>query len=119
MSDADFTSLFTTDVPVVFAFHGYPGVIHDLLHGRMEHDRIHVRGYLEEGTTTTPFDMVVLNRISRLHICLDVARYVPGMRKGAGALTAECNRLLAEHGIYIREHLEDMPQIHDWVWSEN
>jgi xylulose-5-phosphate/fructose-6-phosphate phosphoketolase len=77
MSDVDFIKIFTATVPVIFAFHGYPGVIHDLLHGRTAHDRFHVRGYIEEGTTTTPFDMVVLNKVSRLHLCLDVPRCVP------------------------------------------
>jgi xylulose-5-phosphate/fructose-6-phosphate phosphoketolase len=103
---------------VVFAFHGYPGVIHDLLHGRSAHDRFHVRGYMEEGTTTTPFDMVVLNEMSRLHLCLDVLRYVPGALTANGALVAYCNDLLAEHGSYIREHFDDLPEIRDWVWSD-
>ena len=92
MSDADFVDVFTATAPVVFAFHGYPGVIHDLLHGRAAHDRFHVRGYLEEGTTTTPFDMVVLNKMSRLHLCLDVMRYVPGILADGGALTRLLHR---------------------------
>ncbi len=118
MSDTEFTEIFTTTAPVIFAFHGYPGVIHDLLHGRQAHDRFHVRGYLEEGTTTTPFDMVVLNKISRLHLCLDVMRYVPGMIENNADLAAHCTGLLREHDLYIREHFDDLPEIRDWVWSE-
>lgn len=113
-SRAAFELLFTGSAPVVFAFHGYPGVIHDLLHGRDAHDRFHVRGYMEEGTTTTPFDMVVLNRMSRLHLCLDVAQYVPKARH----LVPRCEALLAEHAAYIRAHFDDMPAIKDWAWSD-
>lgn len=118
MSDSDFAEIFTTTAPVIFAFHGYPGVIHDLLHGRDAHDRFHVRGYNEEGTTTTPFDMVVLNKISRLHLCLDVLRYVPGLLVQSGALVSYCNNTLDEHGRYIREHFDDIPAIKDWTWSD-
>ncbi|PZM10987.1 phosphoketolase [Rhizobium tubonense] len=118
MTDADFVDIFTATAPVIFAFHGYPGVIHDLLHGREAHDRFHVRGYLEEGTTTTPFDMVVLNKMSRLHLCLDVLRYVPGMLVKHGRLVAGCTELLEEHDRYIREHFDDLPEIKDWAWSE-
>jgi len=117
MSDADFVDIFTATAPVIFTFHGYPGVVHDLLHGRADHDRFHVRGYIEEGTTTTPFDMVVLNKISRLHICLDVPRYVRDMLRGSGALIEHCTTLLREHEVYIRQHFDDLPEIKDWVWS--
>jgi xylulose-5-phosphate/fructose-6-phosphate phosphoketolase len=117
MSDVDFIEMFTATVPVIFAFHGYPGVIHDLLHGRTSHDRFHVRGYIEEGTTTTPFDMVVLNKMSRLHLCLDVPRYVPGMFRNSRALLERCVSLLEQHEIYIREHFDDLPEIKDWAWS--
>ncbi|MGO4569902.1 phosphoketolase [Rhizobium sp. 2YAF20] len=118
MIDADFVDIFTAAAPVIFAFHGYPGVIHELLHGREAHDRFHVRGYLEEGTTTTPFDMVVLNKMSRLHLCLDVLRYVPGMLVKQGRLVAHCTELLKEHDRYIREYFDDLPEIKGWVWSE-
>ncbi|NLS18700.1 phosphoketolase family protein [Rhizobium sp. P40RR-XXII] len=118
MSDTEFTGIFTTKAPVIFAFHGYPGVIHDLLHGREAHDQFHVRGYLEEGTTTTPFDMVVLNRISRLHLCLDVLRYVPDLLVKSPELAVHCKSLLEEHDRYIREHFDDLPEIRDWVWSD-
>jgi xylulose-5-phosphate/fructose-6-phosphate phosphoketolase len=119
MIDADFVDIFTAAAPVIFAFHGYPGVIHELLHGREAHDRFHVRGYLEEGTTTTPFDMVVLNKMSRLHLCLDVLRYVPGMLVKQGRLVAHCTELLEEHDRYIREYFDDLPEIKGWVWSES
>ncbi|THV31616.1 phosphoketolase family protein [Rhizobium rosettiformans W3] len=119
MSDTEFTEIFTTTAPVIFAFHGYPGVIHDLLHGRQAHDRFHVRGYQEEGTTTTPFDMVVLNKISRLHLCLDVMRYVPGMLENNADLAAHCTGMLREHETYIRQHFDDLPEIRDWVWSDH
>jgi xylulose-5-phosphate/fructose-6-phosphate phosphoketolase len=101
----------------VFAFHGYPGVVHDLLHGRTAHDRVHVRGYIEEGTTTTPFDMTVLNKMSRLHLVLDVLRYVPGALLRYAGLAQLCNRLLAEHHDFVREHFEDLPIIRDWTWG--
>jgi xylulose-5-phosphate/fructose-6-phosphate phosphoketolase len=118
MSDADFVKIFTANVPVVFAFHGYPGVVHDLLHGRSAHERFHVRGYMEEGTTTTPFDMVVLNEMSRLHLCLDALRYVSGALTANSDLIERCNALLAEHQAYIREHFDDLPEIRDWTWSD-
>ncbi|AMK23188.1 MULTISPECIES: phosphoketolase family protein [Sphingomonadaceae] len=118
MSDADFVEIFTANVPVVFAFHGYPGVVHDLLHGRSAHERFHVRGYMEEGTTTTPFDMVVLNEMSRLHLCLDALRYVSGALTANSDLIERCNALLAEHEAYIREHFDDLPEIRDWTWSD-
>ena len=119
MSDEDFIRIFTASTPVIFAFHGYPGVIHDLLHGRgATHDRFHVRGYLEEGTTTTPFDMVVLNKMSRLHLCLDAARYAPGLLAGGHALVEHCNALLARHETYTRVCFDDLPEIKDWVWSD-
>ena len=78
---------------------------------------MHVRGYLEEGTTTTPFDMVVLNKMSRLHLCLDVVRYVPGLLRNSQHLVDRCNTLLSEHDRYIREHFDDLPEIRDWTWS--
>ncbi len=117
MSDAAFVDIFTVSSPVVFAFHGYPGVVHDLLHGRSAHDRFHVRGYIEEGTTTTPFDMVVLNKMSRVHLCLDVIRYVPSLLRESRDLIDRCTALLAKHERYIREHFDDLPEISGWVWS--
>ncbi len=118
MSEADFVDVFTAGTPVVFAFHGYPGVIHDVLHGRDAHERFHVRGYIEEGTTTTPFDMVVLNKMSRLHLCLDVLRYAPGKLEQGVALIKRCTDLLAEHESYVRAHFDDLPEIKAWCWSK-
>lgn len=118
MSDEEFVEIFTASTPVIFAFHGYPGVIHDLLHGRSAHDRFHVRGYMEEGTTTTPFDMVVLNEMSRLHLCLDVMRYVPHSLAANEELAGYCKQKLIEHETYIREYFDDLPEIKNWVWSD-
>ena len=118
MSDAEFVDIFTVNAPVLFVFHGYPGVVHDLLHGRSAHDRFHVRGYNEEGTTTTPFDMVVLNGISRLQLCLDVLRYVPGAITTSADLLDHCKGVLAEHQRYTREQFDDLPQIKNWTWSD-
>ena len=99
------------------AFHGYPGVVHQLLHGRASTERFHVRGYREEGTTTTPFDMVVLNHMSRIHLALDALRYAPGHLKNAVGIIDKLEGLLARHHDYIREHFEDMPEITGWRWS--
>jgi xylulose-5-phosphate/fructose-6-phosphate phosphoketolase len=92
--------------------------VHDLRHGReAAPDRFHVRGYREEGTTTTPFDMVVLNGTSRLHLCLDALRYVPGAAQRYAALGEWCQQALHRHTAHIREHFEDLPEFRDWVWS--
>ena len=119
MHHEDFNKLFTPDKPVVFAFHSYPGLIHDLIHNRASTERFHARGYLEEGTTTTPFDMVVLNKLSRLHLCLDVLRYAGSLVKGSAELLQYCEDMLAKHETYTREHFDDLPEIKDWVWSED
>ncbi|MGC4028649.1 MAG: phosphoketolase family protein [Steroidobacteraceae bacterium] len=117
LAQQEFVEMFTAQRPVVFAFHGYPGVVHDLLHGRDAHERFHVRGYQEEGTTTTPFDMVVLNRTSRLHLCLDALRYVPDAAGTHAAFADWCRQMLERHQHYIREHFDDLPEIRDWTWS--
>ncbi len=113
-----FEELFTTDVPVMFAYHGYPRIIHDLIHGRPNPARFHVRGYIEEGTTTTPFDMVVLNRLSRFHLVTGALDYLPDAGDAGERLREFCEERLDAHKIYIREHLEDMPEITDWTWSD-
>lgn len=119
MDQVRFNELFTADRPVIFAFHGYPGVVHQLLHGRPRPDRFHVRGYNEEGTTTTPFDMVVLNRISRLHLCLDALHVLrPRVIAGDAALTDHAHATLVRHKNHIRECFEDLPEIRDWTWRE-
>jgi xylulose-5-phosphate/fructose-6-phosphate phosphoketolase len=121
MSPTLFSELFTDDVDVVFAFHGYPGAIHQLVHGRPRSDRFHVRGFVEEGTTTTPFDMVVLNRVSRYHLVMDAINNARRTPVGADALLRWCEAKLAEHRAYVVEHLEDLPEVRDWVigdWAQ-
>jgi xylulose-5-phosphate/fructose-6-phosphate phosphoketolase len=116
LSDSDFDSLFTTDKPVVFAFHGYPWLIHRLTYRRTNHTNLHVRGYKEEGTTTTPFDMTVLNDLDRLHLAMDVIDRVPRLQS-IGAHTKQIlrNRLI-DHKLYIAKHGDDLPEIRDWKW---
>jgi xylulose-5-phosphate/fructose-6-phosphate phosphoketolase len=116
LSDKDFDSLFTTNKPVIFAYHGYPWLIHRLTYRRTNHSNIHVRGYKEEGTTTTPFDMVVLNDLDRFHLVMDVIKRVPGLA-GIGAHAKQRMRdKLLEHEQYIRRHGDDMPEVRDWKW---
>jgi xylulose-5-phosphate/fructose-6-phosphate phosphoketolase len=113
-----FVKRFTKNQPVVFAFHGYPRAIHELIHGRTNAQRFHVRGFNEEGTTTTPFDMVVLNGISRYHLCIEAMRRASRVHELTPPLIAECNEMLAKHKAYIKEHLEDLPEVRDWVWTD-
>jgi xylulose-5-phosphate/fructose-6-phosphate phosphoketolase len=115
MDDVRFAELFTQSVDVIFAFHGYPGAIHQLVHGRPEPDRFHVRGFNEEGTTTTPFDMVVRNEIDRYHLVIDAINNTRRQVRGASELKEWCESQLARHEDYIVEHLEDMPEVRDWV----
>jgi xylulose-5-phosphate/fructose-6-phosphate phosphoketolase len=117
MSDERFTELFTHDAPVLFSFHGYPGAVHQLLHGRPNAHRFHVRGYKEEGTTTTPFDMVVLNETSRFHLCMDAIRRTRRPPPDAAERTGDCRRKLEQHRAYVTEHLEDLPEIRQWTWA--
>ncbi|MFE7422681.1 phosphoketolase [Rhodococcus sp. NPDC057529] len=112
-----FLDLFTADTHVVFAFHGYSRAIHELMHGRPAPDRFHVRGFSEQGTTTTPFDMVVLNRMSRYHLALAALRRTRREPAGATELADFCLRQLERHGEYVVAHLEDMPEVRDWTWS--
>lgn len=114
MSEELFASLFTDTVPVIFAFHGYVRIIHDLVHGRPDPARFHVRGFMEEGTTTTPFDMVVLNRMSRYHLAMEAVKRVPKMQQQADAFIQFCNDKLTEHRQYIDTYLDDMPEIKNW-----
>jgi len=118
VDEATFIEHFTSDKPVVFAFHGYPRAIHQIIHGRPHAPRFHVRGFNEEGTTTTPFDMVVLNETSRYHLCIEAMRQATRVRGLTPPLIAECNDLLAKHKTYIRENFEDMPEVRDWVWTD-
>jgi xylulose-5-phosphate/fructose-6-phosphate phosphoketolase len=116
LSDRDFDSLFTTSQPVVFAFHGYPWLIHRLTYRRTNHDNFHVRGYKEEGTTTTPFDMTVLNDLDRFHLAMDVIDRVPRLRNVAAHQKQELLDKLIEHKLYIARYGEDMPEVRDWRW---
>jgi len=117
MTHERFTELFTESGHVVFAFHGYPGDVHQVLHGRPAPGRFHVRGYQEEGTTTTPFDMVVLNRTSRFHLVIEALRRTRRPPEHAALLVDECHAVLARHDAHVREHFEDLPEISDWTWS--
>ncbi|MDF1754285.1 MAG: phosphoketolase family protein [Verrucomicrobiales bacterium] len=119
LSDKEFDALFTTDKPVIFAFHGYPWLIHRLTYRRNNHRNLHVRGYKEEGTTTTPFDMAVLNDIDRFHLVADVIDRVPSLGSRAAYLKQEVHDKLIAHKEYIEKYGEDMPEILDWKWSHD
>ena len=116
-TDQKFDGLFTIDTDVVFAFHGYPRAVHELLHGRTNPGRFHVRGFNEQGTTTTPFDMVVLNRMSRYHLVLEALRRSRRTPERGAELAEHCRAMLERHHHYIRENLEDMPEIRGWTWT--
>ncbi len=117
LSDKDFNLLFTEDKPVIFAFHGYPWLIHRLTYRRTNHKNLHVRGYKEEGTTTTPFDMVVLNELDRFHLVMDVIDRVPGLGSHAAYVKQTLRDKLIDHKNYISQHGEDMPDIRNWKWN--
>src|ERR1022692_2221532 len=116
MSDAEYDALFTPDKPVIFAYHGYPTLIHRLTYRRTGHHYLHVRGYKEEGTTTTPFDMLVLNDMDRFHLVMDVIDRVPGLGPRAALLRQQMTDARTRHREWITEHGEDMPEVADWVW---
>jgi xylulose-5-phosphate/fructose-6-phosphate phosphoketolase len=116
LSDRDFDAIFTRDKPIIFAYHGYPWLIHRLTYRRTNHGNLHVRGYKEEGTTTTPFDMVVRNDMDRFHLAGDVAQRVPRLAPRAAYTRQLMRDKLAEHRDYIREHGEDLPEIREWTW---
>jgi xylulose-5-phosphate/fructose-6-phosphate phosphoketolase len=115
MSSMQFAELFTDATDVVFSFHGYPGAVHQLVHGRPDADRFHVRGFIEEGTTTTPFDMVVRNEVSRYHLVMDAINNARRTPRGATEVMRWCEERIAEHRRYVVEHFEDLPEIRDWV----
>jgi xylulose-5-phosphate/fructose-6-phosphate phosphoketolase len=117
LEDQEFDELFTTDRPVIFAFHGYPAMIHKLTYRRHNHDNIHVRGFRDEGTTTTPFDMVVLNNLDRYQLALDAIRRIPRLSDRVVKATERYWTAMERHKLYISEHGEDMPEIRDWRWS--
>ena len=116
LSDHEFDALFTPNRPIVFAHHGYPWLIHRLTYRRTNHENLHVRGYKEEGTTTTPFDMVMLNDLDRFHLVIDVIDRVPGLAETAGRLRQEMSDRRIRARAYTREHGEDDPEIRDWIW---
>jgi xylulose-5-phosphate/fructose-6-phosphate phosphoketolase len=116
LADKEFDSIFTTDKPTVFAFHGYPWLIHRLTYRRHNHDNLHVRGYKEEGTTTTPFDMTVLNELDRFHLAMDVIDRVPKLQGAAAHQKQLLRNRLIESKLYISEHGDDLPEIRDWQW---
>jgi xylulose-5-phosphate/fructose-6-phosphate phosphoketolase len=117
LPDREFDSIFTADKPIVFAFHGYPWLIHRLMYRRTNHDNLHVRGYKEEGTTTTPFDMTVLNDLDRFHLAGDVVDRVAKVRSSTGHFKQYLRNMLIEHKQYIYKHGDDMPEIRDWKWQ--
>jgi len=116
LTDRDFDSIFTADKPIIFAYHGYPWLIHRLTYRRTNHDNLHVRGYKEEGTTTTPFDMTVLNEIDRFHLAGDVVDRVPRLARTGAHFKQLLRDKLVEHKAYIWEHGEDLPEIRTWKW---
>ncbi|MDP3539483.1 MAG: phosphoketolase family protein [Azonexus sp.] len=119
LSDSEFISLFRADTPILFAYHGYPWLIHRLTYRRSNHSHLHVRGYKEEGTTTTPFDMVVLNHLDRFNLVMDVANQVPKLQSQAAHIKQRMRDKLNQHTHYIHEHGQDMPEIRDWKWPED
>jgi xylulose-5-phosphate/fructose-6-phosphate phosphoketolase len=118
MNETAFVDLFTADKPVIFAFHGYQRAIHEIVHGRVNAERFHVRGFNEQGTTTTPFDMVVLNHMSRYHLAIEALRRVSRVRPQADGLISQLESQIQKAVAYSREHLEDMPEIRAWRWAE-
>jgi xylulose-5-phosphate/fructose-6-phosphate phosphoketolase len=119
MDNISFNAMFTPDVDVVFAFHGYRWLIHSMVHGRANEGRFHVRGFNDMGTTTTPFDMVVLNKMSRFHLAIDALKHVGRLRSEASDAIDMFNRKLYEHHVYIRQHFQDMPEIRNWSWTKD
>jgi xylulose-5-phosphate/fructose-6-phosphate phosphoketolase len=118
LPDSEFDAIFTADRPVVFAYHGYPWLVHRLTYRRTNHDNIHVRGYKEEGTTTTPFDMVMLNDLDRFHLVIDVIDRVPGLASHAAHLRQEMEDERLRCRAWTREHGDDRPDVRDWVWPD-
>ncbi|MFS8047476.1 phosphoketolase [Rhizobium sp. BR 314] len=112
----EFNRIFTTDKPVIFAYHGYPYLVHRLTYRRTNHQNIHVRGFIEEGTTTTPFDMTVLNELDRYHLALEAISRVPGLAEKVPDFVEALEAKLVEHHAYVRQHGEDMPEVKDWRW---
>ncbi|WP_408605445.1 phosphoketolase family protein [Legionella tunisiensis] len=119
LSDDDFDLLFSQDKPVIFAYHGYPWLIHRLTSNRTNHNNLHVKGYREEGTITTPFDMTVLNELDRFHLVLEVLNHLPHSGSKEQKLIEKTKIKLLEHQQYIRQHGQDLPEIRDWKWDSS
>jgi xylulose-5-phosphate/fructose-6-phosphate phosphoketolase len=117
MSETQFRELFTDRTDVVFAFHGFPGAVHQLVHGRPAADRFHVRGFIEQGTTTTPFDMTVKNQVCRFHLVMDAIHNAARTPVGSTELIDWCRDKLVEHAVYVRDRLQDLPEIRNWTVS--
>ena len=116
LTDREFDTVFTADKPVIFAYHGYPWLIHRLTYRRANHPNIHVRGYKEEGTTTTPFDMVMMNDLDRYHLVMDVIDRVPGLGSRAAVVRQLMDDTRRRARAWTREHGEDLPEVRDWAW---
>ncbi len=117
LSDEEFDAFFTRNKPVIFAFHAYPWTIHRLTYRRTNHDNIHVRGYKEEGTITTPFDMTVLNDMDRFHLAMDAIERIPQTGEKGARVKSMLAEKLREHRRYITTHGEDMPEVRGWTWK--
>jgi xylulose-5-phosphate/fructose-6-phosphate phosphoketolase len=117
LSAREFDALFTTDRPIIFAYHGYPWLIHRLTYRRTNHANLHVRGYVEEGTTTTPFDMCVLNQVDRFNLAMAVLDRVPRLQDISAYAREELASKLIEHRHYVRTHGQDLPEIRNWRWT--
>jgi xylulose-5-phosphate/fructose-6-phosphate phosphoketolase len=118
LPDEEFDELFTVDRPTIFAFHGYPWLIHRLTYRRHNHDNLHVRGYKEEGTTTTPFDMAVLNNIDRFQLTFDAIRRIPRLQSMVGKAENRYYDNIQRHRAYVMEYGEDLPEVQNWRWSQ-
>jgi xylulose-5-phosphate/fructose-6-phosphate phosphoketolase len=118
LDDREFDDMFTADKPVIFAYHGYPWLIHRLTYRRTNHGNLHVRGYKEEGTTTTPFDMVVMNDLDRFHLVADVVNRAECLKPKAAYIRQYVRDRLIEHKEYITKYGEDMPEVRDWKWED-
>lgn len=118
LDDASFNALFTTSKPVIFAYHGYPWLIHRLTYRRANHDNMHVRGYKEEGSTTTPFDMVVRNNMDRFDLAMDTLARIPSLKTKTEPVVEMFRRKLEEHARYIVAHGEDLPEVANWHWDQ-
>ena len=117
LTDEEYNSIFTIDKPIIFGFHGYPSLIHQLTYKR-KNQELHVHGYIEEGTITTPFDMRVQNKLDRFHLVMDALKYLPGLGNRSSKLNQWCKDKLVEHKEYIKEYGIDLEEIRNWKWKD-